>query len=300
MTDSPEQIENRATICRVTCGWKLPHLDLAVVRPYWRDAHSPGIARRPGIYEYRHYPLDAPLPVFGDIADIETACPDNAKLMWLSDVRYADQAGLDLFSATPGPYERSKLLGDIDMIVDRSTTYRVLGSNGDTLRDATGWPAPAGPARTPIFQVFFRARGALEDFRTALRGIAARWAASAGVQRVRCSLFEIPDLEAERAAGYPIKTHPPEQQYQGWIDLVIDSEAVAATLLRAEDAAQIATVHAYPAPAVYTFNYAGRPTLAGLRSYPAVKAIAELGATHQKDSKLLRWMYGDVAEGVGL
>jgi hypothetical protein len=300
MHQTPEQQENQATICRVTCGWKLPHLDLAVVRPYWRDAHSPGIARRPGIYEYRHYPLDPPIALFGNVQGIDSDCPDDARLMWLSDVRYADQAGLDEFSAHPGPYERSKLLGDIDMIVDRSTTYRVLGANGDTLRDATGWPAPAGPARSPIFQVFFRARLELETFRAALRGIAARWAASDGVQRVRLSLFEIPDLEAERKAGYPIKTHPPEQQYQGWIDLVIDSEAVAAGLLTPDDAAQIATVHAYPAPAVYTFNHAGRPTLAGLRGYPAVKAIAELGATHQKDGQLLHWMYGDVADGVAL
>ena len=39
-------IENGAGVARVTCGWKLPHLDLAKVRPYWRDAHSPAIARR--------------------------------------------------------------------------------------------------------------------------------------------------------------------------------------------------------------------------------------------------------------
>jgi len=26
-------------------------------------------------------------------------------------------------------------------------------------------------------------------------------------------------MEAERRAGYPVKTHPVEQQYQAWIDL---------------------------------------------------------------------------------
>jgi hypothetical protein len=103
MHQTPEQQENQATICRVTCGWKLPHLDLAVVRPYWRDAHSPGIARRPGIYEYRHYPLDPPIALFGNVQGIDSDCPDDARLMWLSDVRYADQAGLDEFSAHPGP-----------------------------------------------------------------------------------------------------------------------------------------------------------------------------------------------------
>jgi hypothetical protein len=300
MSDQAE-IENGARICRVTCGWKLPHLDLEKVRPYWRDAHSPGIARRPGIYEYRHYPLDKPMPaLFGAVESIDFTCPDDARLMWLSDVRYADEAGMDIFSRTPDAYERGKMLGDIDMIVDRSTTYRVLGSNGLTLLDATGDPAPCGPAAAPIFQLFFRARNGETAFRAALSGLAQHWAATPGVLRVRKSLFEVPDMEAERRAGYPIKTHPLEQQYQGWIDLVIKDEAIAKTLFRPSDSAEIATVHAYPAPAVYTFNYRGRPTLAGLRGYPAVAAIRSLGATHQTDPALLHWMYGDVAEGVTL
>jgi hypothetical protein len=268
------------------------------VRPYWRDAHSPGIARRPGIYEYRHYPLDAPLPdLFGSVPGIEFGCPDDARLMWLSDVRYADEAGMAAFSVSPGPYERGKLLGDIDMIVDRSTTYRVLGGNGRTLLDKTP-AAPSGPSETPVFQVFFRARHGQAAFRESLAAIARRWAQTRNVARVRYSLFEVPDMEAERKAGYPIKTHPPEQQYQGWIDLFLNGEGSCAGLLHAADSAEIATVHAYPAPAAYTFNYLGRPTLSGLRGYPAVAAIRALGATHQTDPALLRWMYGDVAEGV--
>ena len=36
-------------------------------------------------------------------------------------------------------------------------------------------------------------------------------------------------------------------------------------------------------------------TLAGLRGYPAVEAIAALGGTpKQKQVEILRWMYGDV------
>lgn len=293
--------ENQAEICRVTCGWPLPHLDLSQVFRFWRDVHSPAIARRAGIYEYRHMqytPVRSDL--FAAAEGITYAAEPGTQLRWMSDVRYRDQAGLDRFGADPGPDVKRLLLSDIDMIVDRSTTYRVLGSNGFTLRDATGDPAPCGPAAAPIFQVFFRARNGEAAFRAALTGVAQHWAATPGVLRVRKSLFEVPDMEAERRAGYPIKTHPVEQQYQGWIDLVIEHEAVAKTLLRPEDGAEIATVHAYPAPAVYTFNYRGRPTLAGLRGYPAVAAIRSLGATHQTDPALLHWMYGDVAEGVTL
>jgi hypothetical protein len=205
---------------------------------------------------------------------------------------------MEIFSRTPGPHERGQMLADIDMIVDRSTTYKVLGDNGFTLLDNTGTAAPCGPAAAPIFQMFFRSRNGEPAFRAALSDLAQRWAAKPGVLRVRKSLFERPDMEAERKAGYPVKTHPEEQQYQGWIDLVLAEAAAAKTLFEADDGAEITTVHAYPAPAVYTFNLHGRPTLAGLRGYPAAAAIRALGATHQTDSALLHWMYGDIAEGV--
>ena len=294
-------LENQAGICRVTAGWKKPELSLDLVRPYWRDAHSPTIARREGIWEYRHYPLD---PVRTDlvpaIAGVSMAPPKDEHLMWLSDVRYRDAAALEAFGRSPPPDIRAHILGDITMIVDLSTTYVVLGENGCTSVDSTGDAAPAGPARHATFGIFLRQRGEEAPFRAALRGMTGAWAAAAGVRRVRLSLFEVPDMEAERRSGYPIKTHPQPQQYQAWIDLSLESEGLLRGLLadhQASLAEHTTAIHAYPAPAVYTFNCQGRPTLAGLRGYPAVEAIRNLGATHQKAPALLEWLYGPVAQG---
>jgi hypothetical protein len=106
-------------------------------------------------------------------------------------------------------------------------------------------------------------------------------------------------MEAERRAGYPVKTHPPEQQYQAWFDLVVENDAVAGGLLSGADGVDyprsIAAIHAYPVRVVYTSVYAGRPTLVGLRGYAAHEAIEALGAANQKDPDLLEWMYGPVA-----
>ena len=144
------EIENGAGVSRVTCGWKLPHLALEDVRPYWRDAHSPAIARRAGLYEYRHYPLD-PIraDLFAPVDGVDLAGRPDEQLMWLSDVRYPDEAGMDAFGASPPAAEKAKILGDIEMIVDKSTTYKVIGDNGRTLKDDTGDPAPVGPRRLP-------------------------------------------------------------------------------------------------------------------------------------------------------
>ena len=294
--------ENQAGLGRVTCGWKLPHLSLEFVRPYWRDAHSPTIARREGVYEYRHYPLDPPRAgLFDPLGGIEFAAPEGGQLQWLSDVRYRDEAALQAFGRSPLPDVRAQILADIDMIVDQSTTYLVVGDNGVTLKDASGTAAPQGPSTRPNFAIFIRQRGEEAPFRALVRSMAERWAQTDGVVRVRLNLFEVPDMEAERAAGYPVKTHPQALQYQAWIDLIVEDEGVLKNLISANDgveyAACITAVHAYTAPAVYTFNYNGAPTLSGLRGYPACEAIGNLGAAHQKDPALLEWLYGPIAKG---
>jgi len=295
------QIENEAGLARVTCGWKKPELSIDAVRLYWRDAHSPAIARRDGLYEYRHFQFDAVRSdLFAPVDGVEYACDAKAQLMWVSDVRYKDQAGLDAFGRSPDGDVRAQILADIELIVDKSTTYLVIGQNGRTLLDLTGDPAPQGPVPAPTFSVFFRQRGEEGDFRMLVKSLADRWSRASGVRRVRLNLFEVPDMEAERKAGYPVKTHPVEQQYQAWIDLVVETEALAQALISPTDGinykASLSDIHVYPTRVVYTSNRAGRPTLVGLRGYPAYAAIRSLGAEHQKDQRLLQWMYGASAE----
>ena len=297
-----EDTENRARIARVTCGWKKPALPLEVVRRYWRDVHSPAIARRAGIWDYRHYQYD---PVrddlFAPVSGIEYGCPADTQLMWTSDVRYADEAGLAAFSNSPDGDARALLLEDIELIVDRSTTYKSVGANARTWIDVTGVAMPQGPVPKPQYGLFFRQRGEQAAFRRSLESLAERWAAAAGVSRLRLSLFDVPDMEAERKAGYPVKTHPVEQQYQAWIDLIVDDQRHLGPLLGGDDDARLArhvhTLHSHPVRVVYTSVYAGRPTLVGLRGYPAWNAIEGLGASHQRQAALLEWMYGEVARG---
>lgn len=295
-------IENLAGLARITCGWKKPQLPLEWVRRYWRDVHSPAIARRAGIYDYRHFQYGAVDPeLLGALEGIELECPADAQLMWTSDVRYRDEAGLAAFDATPPPAVKPHLLGDIDLIVDRSTTYRALGANARTFADRTGVAAPQGPPPAPAYVLFMRQRSGEALFRDCVRALAGSWAGRGGVRRVRMSLFEVPDMEAERMAGYPIKTHPPEQQYQAAVELALDRRETGRELLRGADgmsaAREISAIHAYPVAACYTSVYAGRATIVGLRGYAAHCAIEALDAANQRQASLLGWMYGDAAGG---
>ena len=296
-------IENGAGIARITCGWKLAHLPLEAVRCYWRDVHSPAISRRAGLYEYRHSQFkDVDATLLAPVAGINYSCPADQQLMWLSDVRYRNQAALDLFTISPGADVRALILGDIDLLVDQSTTYKSVGDDAKTYLDTTGEPTPIGPAAAGSVGLFFRQNGDAATFRAGLTAIAALWARTPGVKRVRLNLFEAPDMEAERQAGYPIKTHPVERQYQAWIDLMLDSDAVAKTLLTAADGVDYASfireIHAYPVNSLYTFVYNTKPTLVALRGYAAYQSIMAFNAQHQVQPALLEWMYGDIVNGI--
>ena len=88
------------------------------------------------------------------------------------------------------------------MIVDRSTTYLVLGANVHTVKDETHQPAPLGLVTASTFSLFIPSRGEESEFRARLTALVQDWAERPDVLRVRLSLFEVPDMEAERKAGY--------------------------------------------------------------------------------------------------
>lgn len=298
------EIENRGGLSRTTCGWRKPELALEPVRRYWRDVHGPAIARRAGVYQYRHNPFDPVRPgLFGGIPGIEFSAPDDAQLQWQSDVVYADEAGMQAFMRSPAdPAVTAQLLADIEMIVDQSTTYKASGENLHTYVDRIGDPAPQGPRPAPQFGLFLRRRADEPTFRAGVRELAERWSRNDGVLRLRVNLFDTPDMEAERKAGYPVKTHPSELQYQAWIEIVLQNDSVAKSLLApaagAADCADLFhTLHAYPVPAIYTFVFDGTPTIVGLRGYAAYEAIRGLGAENALDPRLLEWMYGPVVRG---
>lgn len=290
------EIENRARLARTTCGWPKPEHDREAVRRYWRDVHSPAISRRAGIYQYRHTPFDPVRPDLFRAEGIDFTAPADAQIQWQSDVVYLGEDELAQFVGSPGdPAVTAQLLADIELLVDKSTTYKAVGDNLHTYVDRTGNPTPQGPPPSPRFGVFFRSSVEEDEFRAGMRVLAERWAGADGVLRLRLNLFDVPDMEAERKAGYPVKTHPLELQYQAWIDLVLEEDGAARSL---DFGDFVAAVHAYPVPMVYTFVFGGRPTIPGLRGYAAWESIVAFGAENQADERLLEWMYGPVVRGV--
>ncbi|MEE2704546.1 MAG: hypothetical protein VX397_00350 [Pseudomonadota bacterium] len=294
-------IENKAKICRITCGWKKPELPIDWVRLYWRDVHSPAISRRLGIFDYRHYQYDNVIEnLLSHIDDISYSCDINEQLMWTSDVRYKSEQDLSLFDSSPIDEAKKALLGDIDLIVDKSTTYRAVNSNAHTFIDISKTSTPQGSYNLPTFVLFLKKKSKEEEFRNFLNSLSLNLSGHNGVIRLRLSLFDEPDMDKEKKAGYPIKTHPKEQQYQASIELVLDKfergKELFTDINESLAKEHIKEIHTYPVRAVYTSIYASKPTIVGLRGYPAYQAIKALNADNQKNPFLLEWMYGDIAK----
>lgn len=302
-------IENLATLSRTTAGVYRYHGVDAVAEDrlhrYSRDVHAPAIARRPGVYLYRHFdygPVRA--DAFDPIEGIGFDCADDKRVTGAGHLDYLDEASLARFYESPGGAVRDHLLADINILggaPGRTTTYRTSAGNAHTYLDMTGEPAPQGPVASPRFAVFWRSRGAQDDFRAAVRSTAERWSAAPGVRRVRLHLFDVPDMGVESANGYPIHPAPVEEHYQAWIDIVLDDADGLRALLPPEHAAALAAtvseIHVQPVPLVYTYVWGGRPTVVGLRGYPAYELITELGAANQLETDLLEWLYGPVVHG---
>ena len=303
-------IENRATISRTTAGvYRYHGVDPVAedrLHRYSRDVHSPAIARRPGIHLYRHLSWGAVYPGFlPAVAGIRYDGTEEKRVTGAGHLDYLDQRALNAFYQSPDPEVRDRLLADLHILggaPGRTTTYRTTAGNAFTFLDSTDDPAPQGVPAIPRYGVFLRARDSGPEFRATVCALARAWSRTAGVRRVRMHLFDAPDMSVESAHGYPVHPAPPDEHYQGWIDLVVDEKSLGATLPMEPEGrqliAQIREIHVQPVEVTYTYVWAGVPTVVGLRGFPAWKLITELLADNQLDPTLLRWMYGPAVDGV--
>ncbi|MFT7287950.1 MAG: hypothetical protein ACI87W_002065, partial [Halieaceae bacterium] len=108
---------------------------------------------------------------------------------------YRDEAALAVFDQSPTGKPKQDILGDIDIIVDQSTTYRAVDENVRTYVDDTGIAMPQGPCAAPTFALFVRSRGDENAFRSCLRQLAESWSSKCGMLRLRLSLFDAPDMQ---------------------------------------------------------------------------------------------------------
>ncbi|HCF28294.1 MAG TPA: hypothetical protein DEV81_14085, partial [Cyanobacteria bacterium UBA11049] len=254
--------------------------------------------RAPGIYQYRLLHLASNRSdLWLQLEGINYTLPDEEQSHGVAQILFLSQADIETFG-------KSELITkyvhkDEQNLCDRNVTMSSKQGNARTYIDRTGETTPNGESTIPSFMVCLQQTEAIsvEEFRQfLLEQIVRPWSEQNGVMRLRLHLLE-PYNESENS---PCVSHAGSQvkNYQAWIELMLRDEAVAKQLFSFGNYAKfIKAIHTFPIVARYTMVYDSKPTIVGLRGYPAVQTIEQAGAENQKSPELLATLYGDVVRG---
>ena len=288
-------IENSARISVTATGRYRSELDLGLAKRYARDVHGVLDARLPSIGMYRQYHVASRTPVREDFfVPIQGIAQDRApdrQLHGVSLILFADQAA----NEETGRSRLLELAREDNLVLTELNFHYVETDRGRTYVDRTGWNGtPQGPVDLPTVVCFFRRREGIgrEAFDDAMREVAQRWSEAEGVRRVRLELLSDPESQFD---------YRPDDVQHAWIDLVVSNEQVAKQLIDRDDAATLAehveAIQTLEIAEAYTLVFDEKPTHVGLRGWPAVQTIEEIGAHAQADEELLELMYGPVVRG---
>jgi hypothetical protein len=289
--------ENEMTVSVTATGRYRSEIDLELAKRYARDVHGVLDARFPGIGMYRQHQVASRSPVRSDlfrpIPGIEQERDPTRQLHGVALILFRDQEAHEATSSS-----RLLELAREDNLVLTELNFHYIESEpgrGRTYLDRTGWEGtPQGPVEYPTFASFFRRQrnAPREAFDAYMRALAQRWSAHEGVLRVRLDLLS--DVESQFE-------YEPDDLVQAWIDLVLADESAAKDLIGPDDgldhAAHVEGIQAIEISDIFTLVFDEKPTHVGLRGWPAVQTIDEIGAHAQNNPELLELLYGPVVRG---
>lgn len=293
--------ENAAPITSTVFGRWRKDLPLEVSYRYWRDVHSVTVARAPGLYQYRLLHL-APnrSDLWSTLEGIDRTLPDEEQPHGIAQILFLSKDDLLTFSSSE--LVTKYIHKDEQNLCDLNVTMSSSQGNSQTYSDRTKEAIPNGEIAYPSFVLCIKQADSIniEQFRQYLvERIACPGSEQNEVMRLRLHLLE-PYNESENS---PCVSHdwPQAKHYQAWIELMLRDEASVEQLFgnskTREYARYIKTIHTFPIVARYTLVDEGKPTIAGLRGFPALQAIGQAGAENQKAPDLLETLYGKVVRG---
>lgn len=286
-------LENAAPLASTVFGWWRKDIPLEVSYAYWRDVHSITVARAPGIYQYRLLQLTANRSDLFSVNGIDYTISDEdphgvAEFLFLSSEDVQTFGKSELITKYVHKDEQN--------LCDRNITMSSKQGNARTYIDRTG-DTPNGKPAFPCFMVCLQKTDGvnLEQFQQHLMQKVRDWSEQSQVMRARLNLLE----PFDQSENSPCVSHQSEQvkNYQAWIELILQDEAIAKQFFDDQSAQYIQAIHTFPIVARYTMVYDGKPTVVGLRGYPAAQAIEQAGAEIQKSPELLAAIYGDFVQG---
>lgn len=300
--ESVVQTENGAPVWVTFYAWWKPDMPSESAYRYWRDIHGVWASRTPGFYQYRQLHLGRVEPeLLAGLSGIETDLPESEQPSGIAHIAYRSELHFRILRL---PFALQQAEQDELYFVSRNAVQRASLPGTRTYVDRTNNAEPNGPSTTPRFLLAFRRSKGMSEaaFRTHLaERLASRWSERSDVTRVRLELLEPYDEPAPTKGGVD-HAWEEDKRYDALLDVQLTEDGTLAKLFDEpeRDTSTIEAIHAYPIREVYTLVYGGKPTLVGLRGYPAVETIETAGAEFQKSQQVLKFTYGPATDGVRL
>ncbi len=297
--DSVVKTENKARVVATFFAWWRTDIPKALAYKYWRDVHAVWAARTPGFYQYRQLHLDNVDPtLLSDLDGIETDLPKEDQPNGMAHIAYASTFMANLLRK---PFALKQADEDDAYFVSRNTYQRSFLPLSRTIVDKINNPETNGFLKQPRYVLAFKKNIGVseEDFRNYLANdLCASWRKKDEVQRLRLEVLA-PHIDTPISAKGVHHDWDKNKQYQAWIELGVTEGANLSSFFdhSADFNETISAMHAYPIREIYTIVYGGKPTLVGLRGYPAVEIIEEIGAEFQMSKQVLQFTYGSAING---
>lgn len=290
--------------------WWKPGVDPELARLYWRDVHGtmgtwalwkavpgadPATAAQLVMSDMGQlHPERARVNPFSPVEGIDFSWPEENQPGCVIWAQYPTEEAYRTFKALIEAFPEAPPENDNAFLTERYAQYWAAAR---TYPGRTTESVPPGPVPKPTFSVWFRRRESVtvEAFQCYMHKLANRWSTTERVIAVRRWEVENPVWQDTRSRPIPV---PPEQQWEAIVDLTVTDEDAARGLFddALDHAAHLSAVSTLRIVEQYEFLRGGKPTNVGIRGYPAVKLIDDIGATYQNDPAVLKFVYDkDVA-----
>lgn len=287
--------------------WWKPGVDPELARLYWRDIHGtmatwavwkavpgadPDTASQLVVSDMGQlHPQQARVNPFSPVDGIKFSWPEEKQPGCVIWAYYPTEEAYRMFKALIESFPEAPPENDNAFLTERYAQY------WSAARTYAAQAIPPGSVAKPTFSVWFRRRESTsrKAFQHYMHELADRWSTTEGVIAVRRWEVENPVWQDPQSRPIPV---PPGQQWEAVVDLTVADEETASGLFddALDHAAHLSAVSTLRIMEQYEFIRGGKPTNVGIRGYPLVKLIDDVGATYQNDPAVLKFVYDkDVA-----
>lgn len=297
--DGVLKTENKAKVFATFFAWWRTDISKDLAYQYWRDVHAIWAARTPGFYQYRQLHLaHVDSTLLSDLEGVETNLSKEEQPNGMAHIAYSSTFIANLLRK---PFALKQADKDDALFVSRNSYQRSILPLSRTYVDKINNPETNGSLQQPRYVLAFKKSKDVseKEFRNYLtHHICQPWNNKEEVQRLRLEFMQAHINTAISPNGVH-HSWDKDKQYQAWIELGITEHTQLLSMFDDINNLKkyISAIHAYPIREIYTIVFGGKPTLVGLRGYPAAKIIEELAADFQKSKPVLKFTYGSLVNG---